>query len=88
MGDDRGPREALSFLNVKSYHSYYVRTLTWNPLGLVRKRFEIEKIGGLFMLFLKHSQNLSVSKAPDDVEREDLNFYYANYSRIVRSAFA
>ncbi|CAE6368259.1 unnamed protein product, partial [Rhizoctonia solani] len=35
------------------------------------KRFEVEKLGKYSSVF-----------TPDDVEKEDLNYYYANYSRI------
>ena len=47
---------------------------------MVRKRFEIEKLGNypgnIFLLVCS-----SKFVAPEDIEMEDLNYYYANYSR-------
>lgn len=51
-------------------------------LSFLRKRFENEKLGthGVIPSFILLANLLS---APDAVEMEDLNYYYANYSRYV-----
>lgn len=49
-------------------------------LHFLRKRFEVEKLGKILFL-TSHRLSLKLPIAPDEVEMEDLNFYYANYSR-------
>jgi uncharacterized Rmd1/YagE family protein len=50
---------------------------------LYRKRFEVEKLGKFpHLVYARASFEQGVSSAAQDVEMEDLNFYYANYSRI------
>jgi uncharacterized Rmd1/YagE family protein len=49
---------------------------------MYRKRFEVEKLGMFSRLCTLASVIEPWSAAAQDVEMEDLNFYYANYSRI------
>ena len=49
-----------------------------------RKRFEVERLGTSRPYHGNVSlKETNISVAPQDVEMEDLNFYYASYSRQV-----
>ena len=46
------------------------------------RRFEVERLGTYdFSCIIE--EILTLSTAPDEIEYEDLNYYYANYSRQV-----
>ena len=83
MGHDRGRREKISNIDVSiEFKLTLMIFFFWSKHG-ISKRFEVEKLRRCYDSSTSASFLTFVPTAPEDVEMEDLNYYYANYSRQV-----